>query len=57
MKIQKHNVFSSLRSLLQDEQLLQQLNQIHSMVTLEDMRCCALQQRSLQLEAGVHKHN
>ena len=57
MKIQKHSVFSSLRSLLQDEQLSQQLNQIRSMVTLEDMCCRALKQRSLQLEAGVHKHN
>ena len=43
MKIQKHSVFSSLRSLLLDEQLLWQLNRICSMVTL-DMRYCALEQ-------------
>ena len=56
MKIQKHSVFSSLRSLLLDEQLLWQLNRICSMVTL-DMRYRALKQRSLQLEVGAHKHN
>ena len=57
MKIEKTQRVSSLRSLLQDEQLLWQLNGIRSMVTLENMRCCTLKQRSRQLEAGAHKHN
>ena len=63
MKIEKTQRVSSLRSLLQDEQLspvkqlLWQLNGIRSMVTLENMRCCTLKQRSRQLEAGGHKHN
>ena len=68
MKIEKTQRVSSLRYLLQDEQLLWQLNLqdgqllwqlngIRSMVTLENMRCCTLKQRSRQLEAGAHKHN
>ena len=48
--------FSSLRSLLLDEQLLWQLNWIRPMVAL-DMHYCALKQQSLQREAGAHKHN
>src|SRR4029434_1744456 len=68
VKIEKTQRVSSLRSLLPDEQLLWQLNLqegqllwqlngIRSMVTLENMRCCTLKQRSRQLEAGAHKHN
>ena len=26
------------------------------MVTLEDLHCCALKQRSMKIKAGVHKH-
>ena len=47
MKIEKKQRVSSLRSLLQDGQLLWQLNGIRSMVTLENMRCCTL-------TVGVH---
>ena len=54
MKIQKH-IFS-LRFVFQDEQHSWQLNRICSVVTFEDMSCCALKQRSLQLEAVAHKH-
>ena len=46
MKIQKQSVFSSLRSLLLDEQLLWQLKRIHSMVTLDMQVVSAV--------AGVH---
>ena len=55
-KYKIHGVFSSLRYLLFDEQLLRQFNRISSMVTL-DMDYCALKQQSLQLKAGAHKHN
>ena len=45
MKIQKHSVFSSLSSLLLDEQLLWQLNRIRSMGTLDKV---------VSAVAGVH---
>src|SRR4029434_5707177 len=68
VKIEKTQRVSSLRYLLQDEQLLWQLNLqdgqllwqlngIRSIVDLVNIAAVTLKQRSRQLEAGAHKHN